>query len=69
MRTDRVVWLQPGWRGRYRVAAGGLPWWGSHMTWQADRGGGFRSGRSGEGSCQEEKRMQVGCVHTSLGQH
>ena len=23
MRTDRAVWLEPGWRGRYRVAAGG----------------------------------------------
>ena len=22
MRPDRVVWLEPGWRGRYRVAAG-----------------------------------------------
>ena len=23
MQTDRAVWLEPGWGGRYRVAAGG----------------------------------------------
>ena len=40
MRTDRAVWLEPGWRGRYRVAAGGHRWWGWHMTWQADKGEG-----------------------------
>ena len=40
MRTDRAVWLEPGWRGRYRVAAGGQRWWGWQMTWQADRGEG-----------------------------
>ena len=28
MQTDRAVWLEPGWRGRYRVAAGGQRWWG-----------------------------------------
>ena len=38
MRTDQAVWLEAGWRGRYRVAAGGQRWWGWHMTWQADRG-------------------------------
>ena len=37
MRTDGAVWLKPGWRGRYRVAAGGQRWWGWQMTWQADR--------------------------------
>ena len=37
MRTDRAVWLEPGWRGRYRVVAGGQRWWGRHMTWQADK--------------------------------
>ena len=40
MRTDRAVWLEPGCRGRYRVAAGGQRWWGWHMTWQADEGEG-----------------------------
>ena len=40
MRTDRAVWLEPGCRGRYRVAAGGQRWWGWHMTWQADKGEG-----------------------------
>ena len=40
MRTDRAVWLEPGWRGTYRVAARGQQWWGWHMTWQADRGEG-----------------------------
>ena len=40
MRPDRAVWLEPGWKGRYRVAAGGRRWWGWHMTWQADRGEG-----------------------------
>ena len=40
MRIDRAVWLEPGWRGRYRVAAGGQRWWGWHMTWQGDRGEG-----------------------------
>ena len=38
--TDRAGWLEPGWRGRYRVAAGGQRWLGWHMTWQADRGDG-----------------------------
>ena len=28
MRTDRAVCLEPGWRGRYRVAAGRQQWWG-----------------------------------------
>ena len=41
MRTDRAVWLEPGWGGRYRVAAGGQWWWGWHVTWQADRGEGL----------------------------
>ena len=41
MRTDGAVWLEPGWRGRYRVVAGGQRWWGWHMTWQADRGEGI----------------------------
>ena len=40
MRTDRAMWLEPGWRGRYRVVAGGQRWWGWHMTWQADKGEG-----------------------------
>ena len=40
MRPNRAVWLEPGWRGRYRVAAGGHRWWGWHMTWQADKGEG-----------------------------
>ena len=40
MRSDREVWLEPGWRGRYRVAAGGRRWWGWHMTWRADKGEG-----------------------------
>ena len=40
MRPDRAVWLEPGWKGRYRVAAGGPRWWGWHMTWRADRGEG-----------------------------
>ena len=40
MWTDRAVWLEPGWRGRYQVAAGGKRWWGWHMTWQPDQGEG-----------------------------
>ena len=40
MRPDRAEWLEPGWRGRYRVAAGGHRWWGRHMTWRADKGKG-----------------------------
>ena len=40
MRTDRAVWLEPGRRGRYRMAAGGRWWWGWHMTWRADKGEG-----------------------------
>ena len=31
MRTDRAVWLEPGWKGRYRVAAEDHRWWGWHM--------------------------------------
>ena len=34
---DRAVLLEPGWQGRYRVAAGGRRWWGWHMTWRADQ--------------------------------
>ena len=50
MQTDRAVWLEPGCRGRYRVAVGGQRWWGWHMTWQADRGEGVpvRDKRGGE---------------------
>ena len=40
MRPDRAVWLEPGSKGRYRVAAGGRRWWGWHMTWRADQGEG-----------------------------
>ena len=40
MRPDRAVWLEPGWRGRYRVAAGGHRWLGWHMMWRADQGEG-----------------------------
>ena len=40
IRPDRAVWLEPGWKGRYRVAAGGRRWWGWHMTWRADQGEG-----------------------------
>ena len=40
MPRDRAVWLEPGWRGRYRVAEGAQRWWGWHMTWQADWGEG-----------------------------
>ena len=40
MRNDRAVWLEPGWRGRHRVAAGGQRWLGWHMTWQAEKGKG-----------------------------
>ena len=40
LRPDRAVWLEPGWMGRYRVAAGGRRWWGWHMTWRADKGEG-----------------------------
>ena len=41
MRPDRAVWLEPGWKGRYRVAAGGRRWWCWHMTWRADQGEGI----------------------------
>ena len=37
MQADRAVWLEPGWKGGYRSAAGGQQWWGWHMTWQADQ--------------------------------
>ena len=37
IRPDRAVWLEPGWKGRYRVAGGGRRWWGWHMTWRADQ--------------------------------
>ena len=40
MRSDRAVWLLPGWKGGYRVAAGGRRWWVWHMTWRADQGEG-----------------------------
>ena len=40
MRSDRAMWLAPGWRGGYRVAAGGHRCWGWHMTWRADKGEG-----------------------------
>ena len=40
IRPDRAVWLEPGWKGRYRVAAGGRRWWAWHMTWRADQGEG-----------------------------
>ena len=42
MGTDRAVWPELGWRGRYRVAAGGQLWWVWHMTWLADKGEGVR---------------------------
>ena len=38
LRSHRAVWLEPGRKGRYRVAAGGQRWWGWHMTWRADQG-------------------------------
>ena len=40
IRPDTAVRLEPGWKGRYRVAAGGHRWWGWHMTWRADQGEG-----------------------------
>ena len=40
IRPDRAAWLVPGWKGRYRVAAGGRRWWGWHMMWRADQGEG-----------------------------
>ena len=40
MRLDSASWLEPGWRGRYRVAARGHRWWGWHVTWRADKGEG-----------------------------
>ena len=40
MQTDRALWLEPGWSGKYRVGAGGHPCRGWHMTWQADKGEG-----------------------------
>ena len=49
MRTDQAVWLEPGWRRRYRVAAGGKRWWGWHMMWQADKGEGFPVRKEWEG--------------------
>ena len=42
MRTERAVWLELGWRGRYRVAGGGHRWWGWQMTWRTDDGEGVR---------------------------
>ena len=41
IRPDRAVWLKPGWKGRYTVAAGGRRWWGWHMSWRADQGEGI----------------------------
>ena len=40
LQSGQAVWMEPGWTGRYRVAAGGQRWWGWHMTWQADQGEG-----------------------------
>ena len=40
IRPDRAVWLEPGWKGRYRAVAGGRRWWGWHMSWRADQGEG-----------------------------
>ena len=37
LQSAQTVWMEPGWTGRYRVAAGaqrGLRW---HMTWLADQ--------------------------------
>ena len=50
IRPERAVWLERGWKGRYRVAAGGSRWWGWHMTWRADQGEGVpvRKGWGGE---------------------
>ena len=65
---DRAVWLEPGWKGRYRVAAGGRRWWVWHMTWRADQGE-SKSGMSGGESCRGEDRRRVACAHSSLGRH
>ena len=63
MQSDRAVWLEGGWRGRYRVAAGGQRWWGWHMTWRADRGEGFpvRKEWRGElsGGGKDARRMRT----------
>ena len=40
MRPDRAVWLEPGWRGRYRVAAGGQPVVGLAYDVASGQGGG-----------------------------
>ena len=50
IRPERAVWVEPGSKGRYRVATGGRQWWGWHMTWRADQGGGVpvRNERGGE---------------------
>ena len=69
IRPDRAVWLEPGWKGRYRVMAGGRRWWGWQMTWRATRERGSQSGMSGEESCQEEDRRRVAWAHSSLGRH
>ena len=57
MRTDQAVWLGSGWGGKYRLAAGGQRWWGWHMTWQADKGG----GPSQEGVRRSAARRRTGC--------
>ena len=40
IRPDRAVWLEPGWKGRYRVVAGGRPWWGLAYDVGSGPGGG-----------------------------
>ena len=50
LQSDRAVWMEPGWKGRYRVAARRQQCWGWHMTWRAFQGGGLpvRKGWGGE---------------------
>ena len=40
LQSGQAVWMEPGSKGRYRVAVGGQRWWGWHMTWLADHGEG-----------------------------
>ena len=57
LQSGQAVWMEPGWTGRCRVAAGGQQWCGSHMTWQADQGEGVpvrKTWERPEGGIREE---------------
>ena len=67
LQSDRAVWMERGWKGRYRVAAWGQQWWGLHMSWRADRREGTAVRKELGGELPKEERTQARCAHTSQG--